>query len=152
HGQNGRPTPRRRRRPGMDHVQGGDHGEETGGVGKEGGRLTPAPDQRRRQGGTEDAGAVEGGLGQRDRLRQFLRFDQLGVERLVGGQVVGGGDAEQQGDQGDVPQLQAVEGHQQAEGGGQNEHGPLGVDQDPPAFEAVGGHAAEGHQDQRGHG
>ncbi len=111
--------------PRSDQAQAHDHRQEAGRVAEERRGSAPEADHQRRGHRPDDARAVEGRLIESDRLGQLLPLDELRVEGLEGRQLKRHRDAEKQGDDPQVPELQPVQGDQRSGSQGQDEQDPL---------------------------
>ena len=131
----------------VHQAQPDDDGEEAHRIDGEGG-----PDAERGDGQTgerraDDAGAVEHGRVEGDRVADVLAPDELDRERLADRHVDGVGDPEQEGQHEDHPDLDDVGEDEDGQDRGEDHHRGLGRDQDASLGQRIGGDPGEQAED-----
>ena len=130
-----------------------DHRQVAGGVDHDDppGRADARPEQRDQAAGdrrADDAPEVERRRVQTDGVGELVAPHHLVDERLPGGRVDRGADAEQEGDHVDVPDRHPTGDGQEPEQPGRDAHRCLRHGEDPTLGEAIGEHTGDGREQQ----
>ncbi len=133
---------------GPHHQQPGERGDEGQPVEQERPAAAEGGDQHTGDGGPDQPGGLEVGGVEADGVAQLVRADHLGDEGLPGRVVEDGDQAEDEGDQVDVPDLHMAAQREHGEGEAGEAHRGLGDQQQRALGEAVGDDAAVEPEEQ----
>ena len=128
--------------------EGKEHRGEGRAVDQEGPARADRGDGQAGDGRADHPGGVERGRVERHGIVQVGIADQFRDESLAHRRIEGGGAAEQEGEDVDVPELDGAGDGQEPQDQGETAHGRLGGDEELALVEMVGGDAGPGQQQE----
>ena len=129
-----------------------DHRHKAGGIGEKADAVSYGGDEDAGNGRAHRAGHVDQDRVQADGVAQVVGPDELHHERLAGRVLEGVVQAEQRGEDADVPDLHRPGDGEQPQGQRLDSHGALERDHHPALVDAVGNDAPIGPQQQHRQG
>lgn len=132
------------------HKQAGDDRNVANGVEGEAPAFADLGDKDAGDGGADDAGSVEHGGVEGDGIDEVVATDHFYKERLARGDIESVDDAEEGGEDEQLPDLDLIREGEDGEDAGEEHGGGLGGDDDVAAGEAVGGETTEGGEEEDG--